>query len=377
MSKSKFIQEYFNFSKREQNGIIVLCCILLIVIGIKVFMAVRDDDTKVRFEALETDIDDFVAYQTPNFDSVDFFTFDPNTVSREELLQLGLSLKSINGIMQFRDKGWRFYRADDLLKIDGFSDEEFAAVKDYVDIPSKRTNYGNFDNYPRYERRRYDRHERDLQPFDFDPNTATQAELEALGLRSWQAENIIKYRNKGGIFRQPNDLKKIYSLPDDVADKLIPYVKIASNASGDSTSTATHTAYTDIIVELNSANEQQLEQLRGIGPSFANRIIKYRTMLGGYVSVNQVVEVYGFTQEMFDNIKSQLQVDASKVKKLNVNTATFKQLVTHPYIDKTEANAILNYRKFVKKIQTLDEMVKQKAVSREFIEKLTPYLTVE
>ena len=87
------------------------------------------------------------------------------------------------------------------------------------------------------------------------------------------------------------------------------------------------------VIELNVADSVTLITLPGIGPVFASRIIKYRIKLGGYVSKNQLLEVYGFTAETFNKFKDLVYVDSSLIIKININTAAFKEILHHPYFN--------------------------------------------
>jgi competence protein ComEA len=92
-------------------------------------------------------------------------------------------------------------------------------------------------------------------------------------------------------------------------------------------------AYT--IVELNSADSVALESLPGIGPSFASRILKYRKLLGGYVDVVQLKEVYGMPEETYEKIKALCKVDPSKVTKLSAELMWQNPYkIYHPYLTK-------------------------------------------
>lgn len=362
----KFFKEYFNFSKREQNGLIVLFVLLIAIIGTNIFVSVRKSNQKVDFSDFETEIDSFLVYQQTHFDDSELFAFDPNTASREDLLRLGLSPKSVNGIMNYREKGYKFYKPEDITRVRTLKPEEYETIKDYIVI--ERPQYGN--NYSRndyqHEYRGHD-NAQTAELFEFDPNTATKDELERLGFKPWQAENIVKYRSKGGRFKQTSDIAKIHGVDADFAERLIPYIKIGTH----------ETASYDIIVNLNTASESDLQKLKGIGAAYSKRIIDYRNKLGGFVSVEQVREVYGMTDELYDGILPYLKVDNEPVRTININTADFKTLVSHPYIDKKIANAILNYRDFAKTIKSTEELVKQKALSQSEYDKISKYISVK
>jgi len=85
-------------------------------------------------------------------------------------------------------------------------------------------------------------------------------------------------------------------------------------------------------IELNTATEEDLDKLPSIGGSFANRIVKYRQMLGGYCMKEQLMEVYGFDTTRYNTIKGLITVDESRIVKIAVNLADIKLLGKHPYI---------------------------------------------
>ncbi|MBQ7061813.1 MAG: helix-hairpin-helix domain-containing protein [Bacteroidales bacterium] len=98
------------------------------------------------------------------------------------------------------------------------------------------------------------------------------------------------------------------------------------------------------IVELNSADTLDLQQLYGIGPSYARRIVKYRQRLGGFVSTAQLLEVYGMDEERYNGFVDQLTLDTTLVTKIDINSATLDDLKRHPYIDYYQAKAIVQFR---------------------------------
>ena len=361
-----FIKEYFNFSKREQNGMLVLFAILLVLIGANIFVSVHKSNQKVDFSEFETEIDSFLVYQQTHFDDSELFAFDPNTASREDLLRLGLSPKSVNGIMNYRDKGYKFYKPEDITRVRTLKPEEFEVIKDYIVI--EKSSYSNNSRPYNRDYSYSDEVHAEPQLFDFDPNTVTKNELEQLGFKPWQAENIVKYRSKGGRFKQPSDIAKIHGVDAGFAEKIMPYIKIESHAQ---------TASYDILVNINTATASDFQKLKGIGEAYSKRIVAYREKLGGFISVEQLREVYGMTDELYNSISANLEIKGEPVRKININNADFKTLVSHPYIDNKIANAILSYRDFAKTIKSTDELVKQKALSQSDYDKISKYISVE
>ena len=132
-----------------------------------------------------------------------------------------------------------------------------------------------------------------------------------------------------------------------------------------------------VLVEINSADTTELKKIKGIGTVFAKRIVKFRDALGGFIKTEQLLEVYGFDKEKLDQIASQITVDDSQVKKLNINIASVNDLNRHPYINKKEAVAIFTGR--VKKGDYTDpQEIKKVALMNDTVfVKIAPYLTTE
>jgi DNA uptake protein ComE-like DNA-binding protein len=119
-----------------------------------------------------------------------------------------------------------------------------------------------------------------------------------------------------------------------------------------------------------------LVRLKGIGPSFAKRIIKYRELLGGYISKSQVLEVYGMDSARFIPIEIMMEVDTTVRSKMNLNSVDAKELMRHPYLDKNQAVAIVNYRQQHGPFKAITDLQKIHLVKGETYRKIAPYLTV-
>jgi competence ComEA-like helix-hairpin-helix protein len=127
-----------------------------------------------------------------------------------------------------------------------------------------------------------------------------------------------------------------------------------------------------IQVEINNAEEYELQYVKGIGPSFASRIIKYRDLLGGFYKKEQLMEVYGLDQEMFGRIKDQIIVKG-KVKKLPINLDE-PPFFNHPYLTYLQAKIIRAYIIQHGPIKDPQDLLKIKIMNQETLEKIRPYL---
>jgi competence protein ComEA len=213
------------------------------------------------------------------------------------------------------------------------------------------------------------------QPFAFDPNTVSFDSLIKLGFDSREAKTLINYRKKGGRFIKPADLKKIYGIEKGKAETLISYVNIISDTiQKGRTASGKKPA---IVIDLNSSDSAVLVSLPGIGPVLSARIIKYRHLLGGFASVDQLKEVYGLSVETFDLIKGRVYADSSLIARININSSGYKELSRLPYFEKYEVVAILKYRELNGRINTIADLTNNKILTMEKAGRVLPYLRFE
>jgi competence ComEA-like helix-hairpin-helix protein len=130
-------------------------------------------------------------------------------------------------------------------------------------------------------------------------------------------------------------------------------------------------------VDLNTADTLDLQRLRGIGPGFARRIVGYRNKLGGFVDKSQLLEVYGMDAERYAMIRDYVTVKGDSVRRIDLNAATFKSLIGHPYFPYELTKEIIIYRKKAKKFGTADELKNVSGVTDSVFRKVSPYIVVK
>jgi len=217
--------------------------------------------------------------------------------------------------------------------------------------------------------------------FAFDPNTLDLFGWQQLGFSASQAKSILKYRNKGGRFYKKEDLKKMYVVSAQMYLRLSPYIKVVSLKE----QKHEHKPYvapkvfnaqkTLKIIELNHADTTSLVEVHGIGPAFARRIIQYRTRLGGFYRKEQLLEVFGLDSLKYEEVKVQLSVDETLVKKININTASVEDFKNHPYIKYKQVNALIQYKKQHGNYSNIEDLKKVAILTPELIGRLAPYLS--
>lgn len=223
----------------------------------------------------------------------------------------------------------------------------------------------------------------DLKPFVFDPNKLDREGFVKMGMREKLINTLMNYRNKGGRFYKPDDLAKIWGLRPEEFRKVRPFIRVNSDryiTEGMHTEKGSKfsSKKTGIVLEINSAGVRDFQQLKGIGEKRSANIIRYRELLGGFVSVEQLKEVYGISPELYLEIKSQLKVDPSGVKKMNINELTWDELKKHPVFRGNQyARVIVEIRKkHHYEISDLEQLKESPEITQEVFDKIVPYLAL-
>jgi competence protein ComEA len=213
--------------------------------------------------------------------------------------------------------------------------------------------------------------------FPFNPNTISDYQWQLLGLENHQVRIIRKYLASGASFHYKEDLKKIYKLPEGKYWELYPYINLPTlKVNTDKDLHSVNTKKGIEVLELNTADSSSLVSLPGIGPVLAVRIIKYRKLLGGYISKDQLLEVFGIDLPKLQLFQSRIIVDSVKLRKININTSGFNELKAHPYLDYYKSKAIIEFRKVKGKINYPSELLEYKILKKEEYQRIASYLAI-
>lgn len=231
----------------------------------------------------------------------------------------------------------------------------------------------------------------------FDPNTADSSTLVHVGLKKWQASNMLKYRTKGGRYRRAEDMKKIYGMTDSMYMALLPYIQIDTVAvdhyrdsirqrERDSVMIDSMPRYVsqkrDTILNLRTADTTELKMIRGIGSYRARQIVRYREQLGGFAHVDQLREIKALqpllTDSMSaDSLLAHFWLDSVIIDPLHVNSAGVEKLQRHPYLSFEQAKAIYELRRKKVHLDSITQLKKVDCFTEQELKRLTPYLSFE
>ncbi|MDX9906198.1 MAG: helix-hairpin-helix domain-containing protein [Bacteroidales bacterium] len=313
------IKDYFSFSAKEQRGLIALLGIILLALSAGIYLPVIIPQKQFDIEPFRSEVEAFLAKAVIE---------DSSVISNQ----------------------------NQALK--------FTLVSDHQDLEGFQQS-----------------------PYPFNPNELDESQWKKMGLRDRIVNNIMNYRKKGGRFRDKEGFRKIYGLTDKEFSILQPYLvfdpPVKSEYPKDTAlkPDGNHDQYAKkdflpIRVEINSADSAALLNLKGIGPSFAGRIVKYRSRLGGFYKPEQLMEIRGLDSVRFNQFRDQIELNSGLIIKMDLNNMNFKDLLKHPYFEYYLVKAIFEKKDQVKVFDSVEQVKYLPVMYEELFEKISPYITV-
>lgn len=298
-------------------------------------------------------------------DSVTLSMFDPNTADYRTLVEAGVPRDIAVGIIRWREAGKVYRIKEDLALCYAMTDSLYYLLEPYINIGAEY----------RYSKHDYEKHSRDslacdieYEPFMLD--TVTASYLRTIGFSARQADLVIRYRDMIGGYRTFEEFAECYAVDSAMEARLKPYIIFPVRDS----LAANIRPRTQFPIDINSADSVLLCEVSGIGSKSAQHILRYRELLGGYYSVEQISELKVVTNENFQRILPQIWCDSAKIKKININFASPKELEVHPYVSNRMLRRIINHRELKGGWSSIEEMIEDDIFSSEEAERIAPYL---
>ena len=298
----EFFKEYFQFTRSERIGTIVLIILIILVLAATIIIPrvlpkqiVDFSEFQRELEQWETagiqdDSSESTVNSAKNYkdkNSYQLFVFNPNTITEAEMRRLGLNNRIVNTLLKYRNKGGVFYKNEDVKKIYGMNDSIFAVIDPYILIPFKEKPTQLVSDtiiQPSEE----------FRNLNIKINSADSVSLLRLyGIGPVFAGRILKYRNLLGGFVRKDQLLEVYGITSET------YVEIEKDIvlDGDSINK----------ININTATFEQLNKHPYLNSYQANAILEYKNIQGGINSIEELIDNNLLPEEVFQKIKPYLE----------------------------------------------------------------------
>jgi DNA uptake protein ComE-like DNA-binding protein len=223
--------------------------------------------------------------------------------------------------------------------------------------------------------------------YPFNPNFITDYKGYTLGMSNEEIDKLLQYREEGKWINSVSDFKEVTGVSDSLLNELSAYFKFPDWVTNPkqkenfkdykSEKGFTEKPFAQKI-DLNSATEEQLQQISGIGEALSKRIIDYRKKRNGFSNDNELNAIYGLNPEVVQRALNVFAVKTPKeITKLNVNTASASDIATIPGISFELAKKIWEYRRLREKLMNIQQLEKIEGMTESKLTLIQLYLSAD
>jgi DNA uptake protein ComE-like DNA-binding protein len=200
------------------------------------------------------------------------------------------------------------------------------------------------------------RHEVSYKMYPFNPNFITDFKGYKLGMKVDEIDRLLAFRKQGKFANSPEEFQKVTGISDSLLNAISPYFKFPdwvnkknqeeySNSYSKSNWKEFPKKEAMKILDINQATKEDLMKVFGIGDAISDRILNQKEVYGGFVSMDQMNEIWGLSPEVIANLQKYFKINSlPKVNKININNASIKELGQFPYFKYPISKNIVTYR---------------------------------
>lgn len=313
----KYLPEYLSFTRKERWGILVIVVLIIFFTTLPFLLPFFIKSKPLNTNSFEKDIarlnvkedtgktftkrkfneDNYTDYPEPGgrynqSPKGQLFYFDPNSLSEEGWIKLGIREKTASTIHNYISKGGRFYKPEDISKIWGLHEDEVKRLLPYVRIEGKPAS--DYDKYPdREDPRTYTKRTYNIIPCDVNSDD-TAAFIALPGIGSKLAARIVAFREKLGGFYKIEQVAETYGLPDStfqkIKSRLVMGVRDVKK------------------LDINKASVDELKAHPYIRYQLANAIVQYRTQHGSFAATQDIKKILLVTDDLYGKISPYITI---------------------------------------------------------------------
>lgn len=278
------------FDTKQQKGLFVLICLLLLAIAFYAYRVTRPEPSLqlVDTSAYQVKIDSLQRVANQKKDTI--YPFNPNYITDYRGYKLGLTTTQLDRLFRFRESGkWVNSPQDfktvtqvDQLWLDSIS--PYFKFPEWVTNPKSSKSYNTYSNSPRTIVAK-------------NINAATQEDItKVYGIGPAISGRIVKERERLNGFLDMMQVRAVYGMSDSTMVKFKEHFYITAPAGFKK-------------VALNTASQEELSSIPYINDYLASELIKQRTLRDGFKTWDKVILTSRFPEEKLALIQLYLTLD--------------------------------------------------------------------
>lgn len=219
--------------------------------------------------------------------------------------------------------------------------------------------------------------------YPFNPNFITDYKGYKLGMSVLEIDRLLAFRKQNKYVNSPEEFQAVTKVSDSLLNAISPYFKFPDWVNNKNQfkeykkyPNTTFAKKEKIVVkDINQATQEDLIKIYGIGEAISLRILKMKENLGGFVSMEQMKDVWGLSPEVIEKLNTHFKVSVlPNVKKVDINNASIKELSQFPYFNYQQARQIVTFRSMNGDFKNVDDLTKIKGLSIEKANIIALYL---
>ncbi len=256
-----------------------------------------------------------------------------------------------------------------------FSDEVFSGPGEVLDQGKLKKWNARLDSLMELNKESVER-----PVYSINPNYLTDFRGFMLGMSTEEIDRLLSFREKGEFLHSAREFQEVTGVSDSLMSAIAHRFRFPSfERKNPDHRPGLSTAKTTVAKrDLNRASTQELSEVHGVGPTLSKRIVSYRDYLGGYSFDGQLFEVYNLPEETGKKILERFEIrERPLIEKVNLNQASFREILALPYIDYRLTQRIMDFRNREKVITDLSELKKIDSFPLDKFDRIALYLLAE
>lgn len=221
--------------------------------------------------------------------------------------------------------------------------------------------------------------------YPFNPNFITDYKGYKLGMTTDEIDRLLAFRKTGQFVNSAEDFQKITKVSNSLLTKIAPYFKFPDwvknkNINFQKEQNSNFKSFEKkekkiVVLDINLATKEDLMKIYGVGDVISDRILKQREAFGGFVSMEQMQDVWGLSPEVVEELNKSFKVfKQPEIAKIDINNASTKELMKLPYFRYAIAREIITYRSMNGGIKGVEDLSKIKGIPIEKVKIIALYL---
>ena len=214
--------------------------------------------------------------------------------------------------------------------------------------------------------------------YPFNPNFITDYKGSKLGMSVAEIDRLLNFRKTNQYVNSASEFQKVTQVSDSLLSTISPYFKFpdwVNKRKANNYKPFEKKTEKIVLLDINHATKEDLIKIYGIGPALSDRILKQKELFGGFVSLKQMDDIWGLSPEVIKNLNKYFIVTAlPRIKKIDINNASIKELMLFPYFKYALAKSIVTYRSMNGDFKNSEDLTKINDFPSEKLDIISLYL---